>query len=204
MDPYYNRYAYGDDNDEMAFKYAMKEAKEEALCMFLGFVCLAIIPSILLLYIPEILQGDTTTTGNASPTGTAAATKTSESRDEDNDIYLLVDDDDVKVHGIITTSLNGATNPFTVIVTVLALLMWLLGIWKSHFLLLPQSSSSSSSTGGGDGNVGNSHQHNWFFYSLETVVILLVCISTAYGFGTMFLYMNFIPNFVVDTVVEER
>lgn len=49
----------------------------------------------------------------------------------------------------------------SLVITVLAIIMWTLGVWKSHFL-----------------------ESNWVIFGVETVVVLLICVMSAYGVGS--------------------
>lgn len=69
-----------------------------------------------------------------------------------------------------------SVHPETMIVSIMAVTMWLLGIWKSRFL-----------------------DSNWLVFGVEAVLVLLVCIAAAYlvGFG---LRRAFLPEVRVEIV----
>ena len=49
----------------------------------------------------------------------------------------------------------------SLVITLLAIIMWTLGVWKSHFL-----------------------ESNWVIFGVETVVVLLICVMSSYGVGS--------------------
>jgi hypothetical protein len=53
-------------------------------------------------------------------------------------------------------------SPITLVVSVTAGIMWCLGVWKSQFL-----------------------DCNWMLFGIETVVVMLVCITSAYSVGAL-------------------
>jgi VIT family len=57
---------------------------------------------------------------------------------------------------------RNATSVTSMVITTAAVIMWCLGVWKSRFL-----------------------DSNWMVFGIETVVVLLVCISAAFGLGVV-------------------
>lgn len=58
-----------------------------------------------------------------------------------------------------------AISPLSLIITITASIMWCLGVWKSYFL-----------------------DSNGITFGIETVVVLLICIVSAYGVGLLLKY----------------
>jgi hypothetical protein len=54
----------------------------------------------------------------------------------------------------------------SVIISIMAVIMWFLGVWKSRFL-----------------------DSNWIMFGIETVVVLLLCVMSAYGVGLSLSYI---------------
>jgi hypothetical protein len=54
----------------------------------------------------------------------------------------------------------------SVIISIMAVIMWFLGVWKSRFL-----------------------DSNWIMFGIETVVVLLLCVMSAYGVGLSLSYL---------------
>jgi hypothetical protein len=77
------------------------------------------------------------------------------------------DDDSVPAvsHG------HAFVSPVTLWVSVTAGIMWCLGVWKSRFL-----------------------DCNWMLFGIETVVVMLICIMSAYGVGALLNHV-FLPSF---------
>lgn len=69
-------------------------------------------------------------------------------------------------------------NPNTLIISFTAVIMWCLGVWKSRFM-----------------------DSNWLLFGIETVIVLLVCISVAYGLGAL-LNKIFLPDDYLLEVVK--
>ena len=60
-----------------------------------------------------------------------------------------------------TQSSNGQTISLpSLVVSITAIIMWCLGVWKSQFM-----------------------DSNWIIFGIETVVVLLICVMSAYGVG---------------------
>jgi hypothetical protein len=57
-------------------------------------------------------------------------------------------------------------SPTSLVVTISAIIMWSLGVWKSQFL-----------------------DSNWILFAIETVVVLLICVISAFAVGTALLYI---------------
>jgi VIT family len=57
---------------------------------------------------------------------------------------------------------GSTTSATSMVITTAAAIMWCLGVWKSRFL-----------------------DSNWMVFGIETVVVLLVCISAAFGLGVL-------------------
>jgi hypothetical protein len=74
---------------------------------------------------------------------------------------------------IVTTGQDGKAlvSPVTVVVSVTAGIMWCLGVWKSRFL-----------------------DCNWMLFGIETVVVMLICIMSAYSVGTLLNHL-FLSSF---------
>jgi Na+-transporting methylmalonyl-CoA/oxaloacetate decarboxylase gamma subunit len=70
-------------------------------------------------------------------------------------------------------------NPNTLVISLTACVMWCLGVWKSRFL-----------------------DSNWLMFGIETVLVLLVCITVAYGLGAL-LNRIFLPNDYLLEVVKQ-
>jgi hypothetical protein len=62
-------------------------------------------------------------------------------------------------------------SPVTLVVSVTAGIMWCLGVWKSRFL-----------------------DCNWMLFGIETVVVMLICIMSAYSVGALLNYV-FLSSF---------
>jgi hypothetical protein len=98
----------------------VKESQREGIFMMVGFATFAVIPSLLWLYIPLVVDA--------------------KSRD--------------------TISLP------SLITSIIAIIMWCLGVWKSHFL-----------------------DFNWIMFGIETVIVLFICVLSAYGVGLLSRYL---------------
>lgn len=129
---YGRQYDFQMDPDVAAVAQVNHEARKESLFMMLGFSSFAVLPSVLLQWIPVLLNSNSK--GNKS----------------------------TSVH------------PETMIISIMAVTMWLLGIWKSRFL-----------------------DSNWLVFGVEAVLVLAVCIAAAYlvGFG---LRHAFLPEMRVE------
>jgi hypothetical protein len=57
---------------------------------------------------------------------------------------------------------NSMISPVTLVVSMTAGIMWSLGVWKSRFL-----------------------DCNWMLFGIETVVVMLICIMSAYSVGAL-------------------
>ncbi|GAX22879.1 hypothetical protein FisN_24Lh166 [Fistulifera solaris] len=113
------------DPDAAAVTQSNREARKESFFMMVGFSSFAVLPSLLLQWVPTLLNSN-------------------------------VDHKSTSVH------------PETMIVSIMAITMWLLGIWKSRFL-----------------------DSNWFMFGVEAVLVLVVCIAAAYlvGFGVRHAFL---------------
>ena len=118
------------DPDVAAVAQVNHEARKESLFMMLGFSSLAVLPSVLLQWIPVLLNSN--------------------------------HKDSTSVH------------PETMIISIMAVTMWLLGIWKSRFL-----------------------DSNWLAFGVEAVLVLVVCIAAAYSVGFI-LRHAFLPEMKVE------
>eukprot|EP00980_Cylindrotheca_fusiformis_P022451 scaffold9308_cov115-Cylindrotheca_fusiformis.AAC.14 len=112
------------DPEQANVTMVVKESQREGFFMMIGFGSFAMIPSLLWLYLPLLVQ---------------PATEAEAERE--------------------------AISPLSLIITITASIMWFLGVWKSSFL------DSSGIT-----------------FGIETVVVLLICIVSAYGIGLLLAY----------------
>ncbi|GAX17767.1 hypothetical protein FisN_24Hh166 [Fistulifera solaris] len=113
------------DPDTATVTQANREARKESFFMMVGFSSFAVLPSLLLQWVPTLLNSN-------------------------------LDHKSTSVH------------PETMIVSIMAITMWLLGIWKSRFL-----------------------DSNWFMFGVEAVLVLVVCIAAAYlvGYGVRHAFL---------------
>jgi hypothetical protein len=134
---------YEMDPDAQAVDVAVKESRHESLFMMLGFSIFSIVPSLIFWWCAPIAA--TTSSSLATPS-TSTATNSSSS-----DHVTTFD-----------TGNQVLVSPITLVVSLVAAIMWCLGVWKSRFL-----------------------DFNWMLFGIETVVVLLVCIMSAYGLGAL-------------------
>jgi hypothetical protein len=112
------------DPEQANVNMVVKESQREGIFMMIGFATFAVIPSLLWLYLPLVIQ----------PTTHTAAERE-------------------------------AISPSSLIITITATIMWCLGIWKSYIL-----------------------DSNGIMFGIETVIVLLICIVSAYGVGLLLAY----------------
>jgi hypothetical protein len=70
-----------------------------------------------------------------------------------------------------------AMSPTSLVVSLTATIMWFLGVWKSRFL-----------------------DCNWVLFGIETVVLLMVCILSAYGVGA--LLSQLLPTYLLKVAIS--
>ncbi len=123
--PHGRQHEFQIDPDAAAVIQANREARKESFFMMVGFSSFAVLPSLLLQWVPTLLNSN-------------------------------VDHKSTSIH------------PETMIISIMAITMWLLGIWKSRFL-----------------------DSNWFMFGVEAVLVLVVCIAAAYlvGFGVRHAFL---------------
>lgn len=112
------------DPEQANVKMVVMESQKEGIFMMIGFATFSVIPSLLWLYLPLVIQ----------PVPHTAADRE-------------------------------AISPLSMIITITATIMWCLGIWKSYIL-----------------------DSNGIMFGIETVIVLLICIVSAYGVGLLLAY----------------
>ncbi len=158
-----------------------QESQWESWAMMWGFWIASGIPSLLFLIIPYLVSPSTSTSNPTTATiGTTSATSTG-----------TIDPNTM-------SSAGGATSVASVVVTLTALIMWCLGVWKSQFhqntVMMSGGANSFGGLGGSSSQslfqdnksssaVGAASSLNWMIFGMETVVILFVCIASACGCG---------------------
>ena len=68
----------------------------------------------------------------------------------------------------------------SLLILILCGLVWCLGVWKSRFV-----------------------DSNWVVFGLETIAVLIVCISSAYGVASLFVYCLGLDSFFNDMMPSE-
>ena len=121
----------------------MTASRREGLFMSLGFSIFAVVPSLIYLTMPMMITMDRHAKSSGSSHAAAAGSG--------GHTGMAIDGVELAPRGITSSSL---------MITVAAVIMWCLGVWKSQFV-----------------------DSNWMLFGIETVVVLLVCVAAAYGLG---------------------
>lgn len=130
------------DPDAVIVRNTTSESRNESLFLMVGFSVFALIPGLLFQWIPDIMSG----TGGPNHPGT--------------------------IHSLTIqpkTSMVANVHPSSVILAIMAVVMWLLGVWKSHFL-----------------------DSNWLLFGIEAVLVLFLCIAAAFlvGWALKFYFLQ--------------
>jgi len=135
------------DPDAAFVGSAMTESRREGLFMMLGFSLFAVIPSLIYLTVPMMITLDHHANSSSSHSSSSSEMK----------------------QGVEIVRASSGIATSCIMVSVAAVIMWCLGVWKSQFV-----------------------DSNWMLFGIETVVVMLFCIGAAYGLGA--LLSACIPN----------
>jgi hypothetical protein len=174
--PSYGRLSeYDMDPDTSTVQSTAAESRKESLFMMLGFSLFAVVPSLIFTLVPAFLFGRDDAAGIhfASILHHVATTTTAAHSSSSSDI--ITGGSSGSSSAVATAA---AINPNTVVISLTAIVMWCLGVWKSRFL-----------------------DSNWLLFGMETVLVLLICIACAYGLGTI-LNRIFLPDDYILEVVK--
>jgi hypothetical protein len=133
-----------DSSEAGMVNIVMQESQMEGLVMMISFATFATIPSLLWLILPQLVLGKH-----------VPATMTKLSSSSTSHAYTHAMSPETEEEAAHVISLQ------SLVVTVIAVIMWCLGVWKSRFL-----------------------DSNWVMFGIETIVVLLICVMSAYSVGS--------------------
>jgi hypothetical protein len=133
-----------DSSEAGMVNIVMQESQMEGLVMMVSFATFATIPSLLWLILPQLVLGKHVP---------ATMTKLSSSSTSHAFTHAMSPETEEEAAHVISLQ--------SLVVTVIAVIMWCLGVWKSRFL-----------------------DSNWVMFGIETIVVLLICVMSAYSVGS--------------------
>jgi len=191
-----------DDPDVAAVSYAVREARQESCFMMLGFALFAVLPALVFDW-SVTLAWSSTLGGSAhhSPhdaylLGTTASVASS------NSYGGSTGSRGSSTSSAMATSTAMMIHPSSLAVTICAIIMCALGIWKSRFLLHHNHhQQGDATTGGTSTTLFNLH----WLVTVETVVVLLVCIAVAYGTGFLLSqFCQWLPPMMIQILQQQQ